>query len=72
MASVSKVTVDVPDIVSMSDAAKEIGVHFTTVHRWVRSGKIHPFRIGGQLFLSQEEVEALKAERNNNDKGKPE
>jgi excisionase family DNA binding protein len=71
MTSVSKVIVEVPELFSIADAAKEIGVHFTTLHRWVRSGKIHPSCIGSQLFLSKEEVEALKAERNDHAGNEP-
>lgn len=76
----SKITLETPDIFSLADAAKEIGVHFTTMYRWVRWSldsdghrvkppvEIRPFRIGDQLYLSAEDVKALKAEvKNNND-----
>jgi len=81
----SKISLEVPDIYSLSDAAKEIGVHFTTIYRWVRWSldlegdrlkppvDIRPFHIGDQLYLSVEDVKALKAKgKNSNDNGKPE
>ncbi|MFH1485833.1 MAG: helix-turn-helix domain-containing protein [Chloroflexota bacterium] len=73
----SKISLEVPDIYSVSDAAKEIGVHFTTIYRWVRWSldlegdrfkpplDIRPFRIGEQIYLTAEDVKALKAEVKN-------
>jgi len=41
-------------------AAKQIGVHFTTIYRWVDAGTILSINFGGILFIPRSEVERLK------------
>lgn len=65
MAQKVKLTVTSDDILSIPQAAKELGVHFTTVYRWINKGLIRPFRIGGQVFITVEDLKALKKERAN-------
>jgi hypothetical protein len=79
--AMSKITLETPDIYSLADAAKEIGVHFNTIYRWVRWSldsegdrakppvEIRPFRIGDQLYLSAEDVKTLKSNVQNNHVG---
>ncbi|GAI37598.1 unnamed protein product, partial [marine sediment metagenome] len=43
-------------------AAKQIGVHFTTIYRWVESNKIAWIRFGGILFIPRSEVRRLQKE----------
>lgn len=59
----TKITVTTEDLVSVPQAAKVLGVHFATVYRWIDKGIIHPFRIGGQVFVTVDEVKALKEQR---------
>jgi len=59
----TKVTVTTEDLVSVPQAAKELGVNFSTVYRWINKGKIHPFRIGGQVFITVDEIRSLKEQR---------
>ena len=59
----TKITLTSEDIVSIPQASRELGVHFTTVYRWIDKGIIHPFRIGGQVFVTIDEVNALKKQR---------
>jgi predicted site-specific integrase-resolvase len=47
------------------DAAKAIGVHRTTLHRWLREGTVQVFVIAGQRFIPESEIERLKKEREN-------
>ena len=60
-----KITLTSDDILSIPQAAKELGVHFTTVYRWIDKGIIRPFRIGGQVFITVDDLKALKKERVN-------
>ena len=46
------------------DAANELGVHFTTLYRWVKSNKIVYVTFGGSIFIPVLEVERIKKERN--------
>ena len=52
------------DVLSGRDAANEIGVHFTTLYRWVKDSKIVYIIFGGNIFIPVLEVERLKRERN--------
>ena len=56
----TKITVTTEDLVSVPQAAKELGVNFSTVYRWINKGKIRPFRIGGQVFITVDEIRSLK------------
>ena len=60
---INKITISTNDLLSVPQAAKELGVHFVTVYRWIEQGKIRPFRIGNQVFVTTEEVKALKEQR---------
>ena len=51
-------------VVPVIEAANEIGVHFTTLYRWVQSGKIVFVSFGDTIFIPVAEVERKKGERN--------
>ena len=59
----TRITVTTDDLLSVPRAAKELGVHFATLYRWIDKGKIHPFRIGGQVFVTVDEIRVLKEAR---------
>ncbi len=59
----TKITISTDDLLSVPQAAKQLGVHFATVYRWIEKGRIHPFRIGGQVFVTVDEIRALKEQR---------
>ncbi len=50
-----------PKVISMQEAAERLGVHESTIRRWISQGKLKPYRIHGdrRRFVSVEEVEAL-------------
>ncbi len=52
------------DFMTARQAAKQIGVHFTTVYRWVDAGTILNINFGGILFIPKSEVERIKREKN--------
>ena len=56
----TKVEITTEDLLSIPQAAKELGVHFTTVYRWIHKGRLYPFRIGNQVYITSKEVEELK------------
>ena len=51
------------DLTTALEAAKYLGVHFTTVYRWMKDGMLHPIPIAGQRYLSIDEVKFLKKKR---------
>lgn len=59
----TKITISTDDLLSVPQAAKELGVHFATVYRWIDKGIIRPFRIGGQVFVTVDDLKALKEQR---------
>lgn len=48
------------DLLTIAQAAEELGVHLATAYRWVEKKRLHAFRIGEQLFVTIDEVKALK------------
>ena len=54
-------TTDTTGLITIPKAASYLGVHFTTLYRWVRAGKLYPVSIGWQSYLVIDDVEALKA-----------
>lgn len=61
-----KITITAENLFTIPEAAKELGVHFVTLYRWINKGKVHPFRLAGQVFITTDDVEALKNEKNQN------
>lgn len=51
-------------VVPIIEAANELGVHFTTLYRWVQSGKIVFVSFGDTIFIPQAEVERIKNKKN--------
>lgn len=48
---------------TIAQAAEELGIHLATAYRWVEKRTLHAFRISDQVFVSVEEVRALKEQR---------
>ena len=59
-----RIVLETDELTTVLEAAKYLGVHFTTVYRWMRAGKLHPIPIAGQDYLATDEVKALKGEQN--------
>lgn len=54
------IVISADDLITVPQAAKDLGVHFATVYRWIEKGKIHPIRIAGQVYLAVADVKRLK------------
>jgi len=52
------------DVLSARDAANRIGVHFTTVYRWIQKNEIAYVTFGGSFFIPFLEVERKRREIN--------
>ena len=48
------------DCLTVINAAKELGVHHTTVYRWIDDGKITAVSFGGIIFIPRSEVDRIK------------
>lgn len=59
----TKITISTDDLVSVPQAAKELGVDFSTVYRWIKKGEVIPIRIANQVFITVDNLKALKEER---------
>lgn len=57
------IRVNTSDLVSVRDAAKELGRPRVTIYRWVDAGKIIGIKLGGILFIPKSEIERLKKEQ---------
>jgi len=58
-----EIRVTTSDLVSVQDAAKELGRPRLTIYRWIDAGKIISIRLGGIKFIPKSEVERLKKEQ---------
>lgn len=54
---------EINDILTVPDAAKELGKPKMTLYRWIDAGKITCVRLGGVLFIPRKELERLKKEK---------
>jgi len=53
-------TVKATDVMSVTSAAKSLGISRITVYRWINSKKIIPVSFGGTYYIPNTEVERLK------------
>ncbi|MBA7537390.1 hypothetical protein ES705_29657 [subsurface metagenome] len=44
------------DILPVGKSAKALGISRWTVYRWVRTGKLLGYRLGGFLFIPKSEI----------------
>ncbi len=42
-----------------SEVCRMLGIHPTTLWRWIRAGKIEPIKIGGMNWIKREAIEEL-------------
>jgi len=47
------------DRIDLQAAADQLGVHYQTAYRWVRSGKLRADLIGGRYLIAREELAAV-------------
>lgn len=51
------------DLITLSEAAERLSVHYMTAYRWVRRGELPAFKTGGRLRISIEDLDRFVAER---------
>jgi len=54
------IKVETTDLLSMQQAAKELGMPRATLYRWAEKHKVITIRLGGILFVPKSEIERLK------------
>lgn len=57
-----RLTVESDDLMTVAQAAEELGVHLATAYRWVESRVLHTFRIGDQVFVHRDDVRSVKSQ----------
>ena len=53
---------DSSPLISLADAAEELGVHYMTAYRYVRTGRMYAVKRGGKWWVEQDAVEAVREE----------
>jgi excisionase family DNA binding protein len=53
----------VADEHTLQDVAERFGVHYQTVYRWVRSGRLPASKIAGAYRVEDEDLQAFELER---------
>lgn len=52
------------NLVNLSEASRRLKISYVTLWRWIKKGKVTPVRILGLPYLTLDQVEALKNEKN--------
>ena len=47
-------------MLSVYEVAEQLGVHFRTIIRWIKEGKLKGVKVGKQWKISKEELERVK------------
>lgn len=53
----------VPELLTLHQAAERLNVHYMTAYRWVRKGELPAYKTGGRLRVRLADVERFLAER---------
>jgi len=53
------------NLVNLSEASRRLQVSYVTLWRWIKKGKVTPVRILGLPYLTLDQIESLKNEKNN-------
>jgi len=59
-----KATTADSNLINLSEASRQLGVNYVTLWRWIKRGKVTPVRILGLPYLTIDQVESLKKEKN--------
>jgi excisionase family DNA binding protein len=53
---------DLPKVIAVEEAAERLNVHERTIRRWIKQGRLKPYRVMGDVrrFVAVDEVEALR------------
>ena len=56
------VSAAMPKVITVAEAAERLGVHERTIRRWIKEGRLKPYRVLGDVrrFVDVDEVEALR------------
>ena len=54
------IKIETTDLMSIQQAARELGRPRATIYRWAEKGKVITIRLGGILFIPKSEVDRLK------------
>lgn len=63
MSHMSKTDTPAPVLLSASLAAERLGVDRRTIHRWGKTGRLKPHKIGTYNVYDAEEVERVRLKR---------
>ena len=60
LVAMPKIEMQKGTVLGVREAANEIGVHFTTLYRWIQDGEVAFVTFGDTVFIPLLEVERLK------------
>lgn len=59
------INIEDTNLVNLTEASRRLGIGYATLWRWTKKGKVTPVRILGLPYLTIEQIESLKNEKNN-------
>jgi predicted DNA-binding protein YlxM (UPF0122 family) len=63
MAKITKITLDVSNLLNFPETGEILSVSRQAVYDFIRKQKLHPIQIGHNRYFLRNEVEMLKKER---------
>ncbi len=55
--------IDISNLISITEAAKILGITRATIYAWLANGQLHSVKIGGNTYLNRIEVLVVNQER---------
>ena len=55
-----KLLIDTKDLLTTTEAAKELEIGYATLFRWIKAGKLISLKIDGRTLIPQSEIKRLK------------
>jgi len=60
-----KIVIDTEQVLEPAEAAKQIGIGYATIYRWMKSGKIIAIYVSGKALIPKSEIARLEKEIEN-------
>ena len=57
-----KIVIDTEQVLEPAEAAKQIGIGYATIYRWMKSGKIIAIYVSGKALIPKSEIVRLEKE----------
>jgi excisionase family DNA binding protein len=61
-----RLVVDTSEVYETREAAQVLGIGYATLFRWIKRGRLIPWKFGRRTYIPRSEIERLKKGQNEN------